>query len=259
MAPPDFTEAQPARTARRTRQHIWSDDQAASISLAGFVSFVLLSMAWLLIAEQNARLRNGLPFDGSSGLVLFGAAIVSLIAFGGSIYVIGVRQHPLAWRAVGIRRTSFGWVAVSLALGVFFVPVSVTLSLIMQESLTGEPMQPNRPAPTFEQVPLAEFALVFVGIAVIVPLAEELFFRGMLFQWLRTRTNLPVAVGVSAVVFGAVHLSIPSLLSLAIVGVFCALVYEYSGSIWNATIIHAANNAVVVIVYYFVFNTPVVI
>lgn len=235
------------------RRHIWTDDQAASMSLAGFVIFIVGSV--FLVTSQVSPA----PFTGRNGEYMFLSSLFSLAAFGGSVFILGIARHPLGWRAAGIRRTSGIWLLVSLLLGLFFVPVSVSLSLVIEEIITGRQAALAIPPQLFETVPLDEFVLVFLGVAVIVPVAEEIFFRGMLYQWLRTRTSIPIALMISSFVFGAVHLSAISLISLSVVGGFCALVYEYSGSIWTAIVVHAANNGLIVVLYYFVFKTSVIL
>lgn len=239
-------------------RHVWSDDQAASISLAGFLLFLVLSTAWIGIAADGGLFEIE-RFGARSGEVMFGSSIVSLLSFGGSVYLIGTRRHALRWQAAGVRRTSAQWMIVATLIGLFFVPVSVSLSLAFERSATGREVDLSPPREVFDTVPIDEFLLVFVGVAVIVPIAEELFFRGMLYRWLRTRLNLGFALVISSAIFGAVHFSPISFISLSAVGALCALMFEYSRSIWPAVAVHAANNGIIVIVSYFVFKTPLIL
>lgn len=240
------------------KKPVWNDDQAAAISLAGCGLFIF-GVIGLIALWPNAILDiESAYFDmANQGAFIMGAALVSLVAFGGSVFWLGVRRHPHGWRAVGLQRTSAGWLALSILLGVCFVPISLTLTTAIGAALDVPVDLSGGSEPVFDSVPIGDFLLAFVGTALIVPFAEEIFFRGMLYQWIATRTNLWLGLLISSAVFGAVHFSAVSWLSLSLAGVLCAVVYTYSGSIWNATALHAANNGTVVIVSYFILRTPV--
>ena len=47
--------------------------------------------------------------------------------------------------------------------------------------------------------------VLWVLIAVLTPIAEELFFRGLMLRAIGRRWNLPIAVVVSSLVFGSFH------------------------------------------------------
>ena len=92
--------------------------------------------------------------------------------------------------------------------------------------------------------PLAAVAVVFV-IAVVAPISEEIFFRGMLFGGLRRRLPTIAAAAISAAVFGALHAptgptAVPPLIAF---GFVLALLYERSGSLGPAIVLHAINNS----------------
>lgn len=82
-------------------------------------------------------------------------------------------------------------------------------------------------------------------IAVLAPISEELFFRGMLFGGLRVRMAFLPAALLSAAFFGSLHLptgasAVPPLIFF---GFLLAWVYERSGSLWPAIILHVINNS----------------
>jgi len=92
--------------------------------------------------------------------------------------------------------------------------------------------------------------LAVAAIVVLAPVAEELFFRGVLFAGLRSRLSVWPAAIISGVLFGGLHaVSGPtSAIPLALLGVLLALLYQRSGSIWPCIFIHALNNGVAVAV-----------
>lgn len=107
-------------------------------------------------------------------------------------------------------------------------------------------------------------ALLVLAVAVITPFAEELFFRGLLLRALEKRFNPKIAVVVSSVVFGALHLtgvtSATDLADLALQGVFVAVVITlyglvfallatYTGRLAPPIIAHMVVNGVGVVSY----------
>lgn len=88
----------------------------------------------------------------------------------------------------------------------------------------------------------SEQVIFFLVAGVISPVAEELFFRGILFGYCR-RWGFGVALIISAVAFTAAHLyrnSFP--VTQAIGGVIFALAYEKANSIAAPVIIHILGN-----------------
>jgi membrane protease YdiL (CAAX protease family) len=87
-------------------------------------------------------------------------------------------------------------------------------------------------------------------IAVIAPIAEELFFRGMLYPVLRQRWSAPWAIGINALLFALVHF-IPLLLpALFFIGLILAWVRERTQSIVPGILLHAMQNGLVVVAVY---------
>jgi membrane protease YdiL (CAAX protease family) len=84
-------------------------------------------------------------------------------------------------------------------------------------------------------------------IVVAAPISEEIFFRGFVFGGLRRAMPWVVAAVASSLVWGVFHFTGPAswgvVLQLSIFGVALAWLYERTGSIWPAIVVHAINNA----------------
>lgn len=91
-----------------------------------------------------------------------------------------------------------------------------------------------------------EIVLNFMVISVVPAFCEEFLFRGAILSNLRPfgRSN---AVIISAVLFALMHQNAGQLLYTFAAGIVLGLVYEYTGSIWNCTILHLMNNFVSVV------------
>jgi membrane protease YdiL (CAAX protease family) len=117
--------------------------------------------------------------------------------------------------------------------------------------LAGRPAPPQR---ILELLPYIDPGprVLMAGISVLIaPLAEELFFRGLLFGALRARYGFWTAGLLSSALFAAVHLSAVHVLPLTVLGMALCWLYERTGSLWSSVAMHALNNAFVLAVVFF--------
>lgn len=90
-----------------------------------------------------------------------------------------------------------------------------------------------------------QFALLVALGSVLVPVGEELIFRGVVYSWLR-RWGAVLAVSASSLLFGLLHGPHPVFLAhAALMGVLLALLYEGSGSLWPGVLAHGLHNGLV--------------
>lgn len=99
----------------------------------------------------------------------------------------------------------------------------------------------------------AEIIWVIVLVCVIVPVGEEIFFRGFVFGALR-RWGVLTAAGLSALFFGAVHQQIVHFLPVFLLGVVLALVYERTQSLLPVMVVHGVNNLVAILTVIYGWN-----
>jgi membrane protease YdiL (CAAX protease family) len=96
--------------------------------------------------------------------------------------------------------------------------------------------------------------LALLLTAVAAPICEEVFFRGMLLQLLRTRVPLWAGVLLSAIAFGLAHaspaVSLALLPTFIYMGIVLAVVYIRTGWLTNSILLHALNNAIATVVVY---------
>lgn len=91
-------------------------------------------------------------------------------------------------------------------------------------------------------------ALILVGAVLLAPIAEEAFFRGLLYPLLKRRFGVGWGMVLSGLLFGAAHLDPSLLLPLSLGGILLAYVYEETGSLIASGIGHAFLNLVVTVV-----------
>ena len=85
----------------------------------------------------------------------------------------------------------------------------------------------------------------FIGIACVVlllPIFEEILFRGLIFNELRKRLNVIVSIIIQALIFGVFHGNLLQGLYAFILGLGLAAVYYWTKSLWSNIIFHVTFN-----------------
>ncbi len=86
------------------------------------------------------------------------------------------------------------------------------------------------------------FVVMFSLIAVYGPFVEELGFRGIIYQGLRSRGNVWKAILLSAFLFAIMHMNINQAAYAFVIGIMLALLMEATDSIWPSFIMHMCIN-----------------
>jgi membrane protease YdiL (CAAX protease family) len=206
--------------------------------LAAFVLWILFLLVGSLVGEKLA-----LPVD--MGLVvIFGEAVLLLPA-----WYFTVHKYDVKWADLGLR--SFHPAAIGIGCGLMLL--SFFFNLIYAGFLSTFDLQIQ---PDIEQIFEATdfpFVLLFGG-AVVAPFVEEVFFRGFVFTGLIGRWDWKKAALVSAGLFAIAHLVPTSFLPIFFLGLIFAVLYQSSGSIWPAILMHMLFNTVNLLMIYAVLQ-----
>lgn len=227
---------EPERAEQQQGVRAWHAILALVLYLAlNIVGGLVVTALLFPAALQDAQALQALVDSPEAGLALTGVAGVAALAAAalfvrrGRRTALGLVAASPAWLAVGVGAGLAGWLANR---GVVWLYMTVT----------GDTSNPQAGlAAAASETPLAGFLLLVALGGLLVPIGEELLFRGLLYGWLR-RWGVPLAVVGSALVFGVFHGFNVVLPAAVVLGVLLAAVRERSGSIWPAVVGHAANN-----------------
>jgi membrane protease YdiL (CAAX protease family) len=225
----------PARSPRRSvfREVPWRWSDV----LLGFAPHLLLSAATLLI-DPRAPLAATVRQLWMPLLLLIDAWMLGL-----PLWIARTRTaHPA--RFPRPRTVLVEAIFALLSLPVVFA-ASVAVSAIAANLLAGSE------SPTFPWASRAvAFSraewLAFIAMAVtLVPVAEETFYRGFLYNALRQRLHPIPAALIQAVVFGYVHpFGLANSIGIGVTALALAVVYEWRKTLLSPILVHAAMNAV---------------
>jgi membrane protease YdiL (CAAX protease family) len=194
------------------------------------------------------------PGQAPSPLFMTGLAAIQAAAMLVAVWLLGLKRRNYRWADLGLVPTSSRWIAIAFAVFVIFRLAVIPIAALLDQ-LGIRSMQAQALAPGVSELPAALLMLLMVGIA--VPIAEEIFFRGVVYRWLRDKWGVTVGAVVSGIIFGLAHLEPASVIFTILLGIVLAVVYERSRSLWPPILIHVLNNAFALVLLYVLIATGV--
>lgn len=203
-------------------------------TLIFFASSVLAGvfLASLHVLLTLAGLSPNLP----DIFILLCASAVLLLGFGGLTLVMrGIKPLKyLRFKAISIRDG-----AASLVMGIgFALFITSLLTMIKFDTLIPDPVSQDM----LEAI-MANFPAVLLAVGIIVPVYEEVFFRGLVFNEVKGVSRPWVALVVQGLIFGAFHLNWFQFTYTVPAGIILGLVYLRYQSIWAPILIHLGWNS----------------
>jgi hypothetical protein len=188
--------------------------------------------------------------------VLAGLESIALV---GSFYLLGLRRRGLSWESIGLRPPSSSWIWGAILTSFVFIPLMGVIALLIQRVLGLPEQNPQLPFLAPENLTwVGALGMILLG-GLAVPFAEELFFRGVVYLWLRDRLGFWPALLISSMVFGILHGEVSVAGATFVMGLALGWFYEKSQSLWPSIIIHALNNSLKLILLYTLIASGVTI
>lgn len=93
--------------------------------------------------------------------------------------------------------------------------------------------------------------LQIITLIIIGPIMEELLFRGLIYNRLKSFNEVTIAAYISALIFAVYHFNLVQGIYTFILGILLVYVYEHYKSIVAPMILHIAANGIAVFINYF--------
>jgi hypothetical protein len=231
---------QTAEQWKHNDQWSWREFSALLLLEFGFVIFVIKhSVQSLYETWLNVPLYAG---------TLTGLTIAIVLLAG--LYVIALRPHGLTWQSVGVRGfPSSYWSRILIWL---LVLIALSIAAVMITILFGISVDNSKTEALKQQVNGFTVLIGIVSAGIISPVYEEIFYRGFVYRWLRTRTGAGWSIVISSLIFTAAHYPTFNAMPVNFIsGVIFAWTYERTGSVIPAMIIHGVFNTIAVILTAF--------
>lgn len=187
-------------------------------------------------------------------IVLQNAGFVLLAVFGVA------RRYRLALAELGLRAPNWprlavlGLIAGVLMLGVAIVAEQVSVYLIGlfvgHEQALAWAVAEHEQDPMFKLLAGltgSDVAWMLLLLGVLVPVGEEIYFRGIVYGGLRARWGIGWGLAGSSLFFAIVHQQVVHFLPIFVLAVVLAVLYERTRSLLPPIIVHGTNNVMAVL------------
>jgi CAAX protease family protein len=212
-------------------------------SLARLVLILICFYIGLILGGWASKLagpvKPSIPQMIISALSLQGAALVLVTFF--------VRDHEMKYpEAFGLKENVWRAVLLGVVVACIFVPIGRILQDASAHVMVLFHLKPEQQqvVQTLQTSNASAARAVFGLITVfLVPPAEEVFFRGILYPWIKQAGFPRFALWGTSLVFAGVHSNMMSFVPLTVLALALAVLYERTGNLLAPITAHAAFNA----------------
>lgn len=217
---------------------LWGSKEFILLLLLEFI-FVIGFLKGVISPIYSQWLNNDL-YAGT----LMGLTIAIILITG--VYIVALRPQALSWSEIGIKRFNMSdW---KIIIGYSVILLVGAVIIVILTSFIGNTWENSKTESLQQNLTFLTVFIAFVSAAVISPIYEELFYRGFLYRWLRTRIGFYGAIVISSTIFTIVHIPAYNVMPVNFFsGIIFALAYERTNSIWPSVLIHGITNGIMVL------------
>jgi uncharacterized protein len=238
--PPPESRDDPARAP-------WGITEIMVVLLIALILLLVISLAnGLLLSALGVDIDDAESDPIGGPMLLIGQALIDL-AVVGTAAAFSLRKYKLSPRAWGLRQERPVNIPFSMAvLLASFAALAIYAGVTEVLGLEDLKPQENVPEGFFEHRVIVPFT--FFLVVIVAPLAEEMFFRGFVFNGLRRRLTTIGAAALSGLLFAGIHVSgsdyIGLVIPFTIIGFMFAMLVARTGSLWNSILVHFSFNLI---------------
>lgn len=216
----------------------WTWREFAALLALEFV-FVIFVIKFAVQSLYEQWLGNTLYSGTLTGLTI---AVVLLLG----IYLVALRPQKLSWTEVGLKGFPVkDWWRIVLWTIMLIV---LSVGAVYLTSLLGNTVDNSKTESLKQSVTVFTILIGVVSAGIVSPVYEEIFYRGFIYRWLRTRVSMSWAIVISSLIFTAAHYPTMNAMPVNFIsGVVLAWTYERTGSVVPAMIVHGVFNTIAVL------------
>ena len=177
--------------------------------------------------------------------------LISTLTFQGAALLLVHRfleWHQLRWRDIllGNGRSVSRVIAIGLGVGLLVVPLTLAMGQLSSHIVRAVqlPAEEQMAVKVIEKAVEPAKRVCFVIAAVlIVPVAEETLFRGIMYPFLKQRIGTWLAAAITSIVFSAIHVNVVIFIPLVFLALVLTWLYERTDSLLAPILTHAVFNA----------------
>ena len=203
-----------------------------------------LALGSLIVQGYHSQIDDKSP---SGRLLIFALNVISFDGVGLVLVHVFVRLHGLTWsQAFGFREPRLGRALfMGTVLGIMLVPIALSLRQVSAglEHLFGRTAEAQEVVRMAQQARSGAEILLYVLVPItVVPLFEELIFRGILYPAIKQTGHRKLALWGTSVFFALTHLNVSAFVPLVVIGVLLTLLYETTNNLLAPIVTHSVFN-----------------
>lgn len=192
-----------------------------------------------------------------------GDILIAVLSFQGIALLLVhrfLREHGIGW-SQGFGFRNHRWRAVGLGAVVAFLamPAGAGLQIVSAYFLQRLNVAPaEQQAVEVLRSSVAVPSRIVLGLVtiILVPIAEEVLFRGLLYRWVKQLGFPRIAIWSTAVLFGAIHLNLAIFLPLTVLALALTWLYERTENLLASITAHSIFNALNFVMLYALDTFP---
>ncbi len=224
--------------------------------LAGqFIGILLFSVLLSLFGMSPEQISNSLDKNTLTkfGATLFVASISVGLVFGFLKYTA---VNPIKYLKLNKKPTKKNIADTFMTYGLYFLSF-IVVSAVGSFLISGLDVDQQQQL-GYGVVSGFNLLVVFVTLAILPPIAEEILFRGFLFRSLKETVNIKIATIITSTVFAAAHLEFLgdnplnwiAAIDTFVLSLFLIWLYLKTDNLWLPIMLHALKNSIAFIVLF---------
>lgn len=226
------------RTEIWRKTELWTWRELVALLALEFV-FVMIVIKYALQSLYEKWLENTLYSGTLTGLTI---AITLLLG----LYFVALRPNKRSWADVGVKGfpVKDGWRIVLWIL----VLILSSVTAVYLTSFFGNTVDNSKTESLQQNVTSMTIIISIVSAGIVSPVYEEIFYRGFIYRWLRTRVSMSWAIVISSLIFTFAHFPTMNAMPVNFIsGIVFAWAYERTGSVVPGMIVHGVFNTIAVL------------
>lgn len=221
-----------SNSAEPIYKKLWDWKDITLMSVVFLVLYLVGQTAVFLVLGEDAD-----PFQLVTGSLTMTAISAIITVFGVNLLR---KRHSFVDLGFSPISNYWLWMSVGLGAAAAVIRTGIIYGLIELFPILNEGADALAEMLVFEEA----WKMLIVGslATLVVPVYEEIFFRGFIHNAFRNRLGMWGAIIASSLIFGLFHIIPAQIITAFLLGLVLGWLYEKSGSLWTVIIAHVVNN-----------------
>ena len=231
------------------KRNFYTDDDSGKVFIISllaplFISLLIFLLCGAIVSACGLDAQTQLE---STWFIAVSSVLTSLTFVG--IYLIYNKYYKIDNRAVAFN-FKIGWKNYLIAVVISVIALFGLQQLISSFDALWETIGYNLSSISINPTNFGLFALLVLVSAITPAICEEIIFRGMILNGLRTKFNDYASIALSAFMFALIHGNLQQFIYPFLLGLIYGWLCLRTGSVIPSIIAHFVNNFLVVLLQY---------